>query len=416
MQKFLAKNRWVMLCAGVIVMACTTFPVLWGVFQADAAATYGITLEESAMLFPMCNAFYGVVSIFGGKLQDKFKPNIVASIGSILMGSGIIMLSVLGEGTSITTLYVCFALPFGTGCGLIAPALMSTLMKWYADKKGFVMGTTSAIASAILMVLTYVSKYLLSIWGCQKVFLVYGITFMILTLLSTLMFITPSREYIMEKSAIALANVAKTGKTAAAPTHLVDFTPGEMLKTKQFWLLFIASIFATPTYMLMTPIIVTLGISRGLSETLAVSAVAIATGASAVGKFIIPTLSDKIGRKKCAVIFTSLCAVFSIFLMKATGISLLVAYAGMVFTYGGWFTLISPFVVDMFGNANAGANMGIMSVQATLASLACSFTMAYLVPAMGPMANHIIGIGGMVIAVLLISALNTNTARLKENN
>ena len=85
MQDKISRNRGIILICGVIVWACTSFPSLWGVFQADAAATYGITLEESAMLFPMCTAFFGIFSIIGGKLQDKLPPNVVAMVGSFFM-------------------------------------------------------------------------------------------------------------------------------------------------------------------------------------------------------------------------------------------------------------------------------------------------------------------------------------------
>lgn len=416
MRKFLEKNRWVVMIAAIVVMACTTFPALWGVFQADAATAYGITLEESAMIFPMCTAFFGIVSIIGGRLQDKFPPNIVATIGALIMGTGVIMLSKFGEGTSPITIYLCFALPFGGGCGLISPALSATLMKWYADKRGFSMGFSAACASGILVLMTYVSKYLLTTWGIHKTFLVYGITFLVLSAIGTLFLINPTKEYIIEKSALAMANSTSSNKKSQS--ELVDFTPSEMLRTKQFYLLFFAAILATPAYMLIAPSIVTLGISRGLSENLAVSSVAIATGVSAIGKFIIPTLSDKIGRKKSAIIFTICTTVFSVILMKATGISLLIFYSAMVFTHSGWSTLISPFVIDLFGSANAGANFGIVSLQATIASFLSSFALSIFAPILGPAANHIIGIVGIALAVILISMIDMDTSKIKakENN
>lgn len=411
MQKFLEKNRWVVLVASVLVWSCTNFPSLWAVFQADAAAAYGITLEESAMLFPMCTVFFGISSIIGGRLQDKFPPNIVSAIGGVIMASGVIMLSVFGEGTSVMKLYLCFCLPFGGGCGFIFPAVSASIMKWYADKKGFAMGLSLALASGILVFLTYISKYLLNTWGSQKTFFVYGVVFMIVTVSCTLILVNPTREYIQEK--LVISNAA-SNNSAAQEAKIVDFTSVEMLKTKQFYLLFIAAIFSVPAYMLIAPSIVTLGIQRGLSESLAVSSVAVATGVSAVGKFIIPAISDKIGRKKSAIIFTMLATFFSVLLMKATGISLLVIYSALVFAHSGWTTLISPFVTDLFGTANAGANMGIISLYSTIASLGSSLVLAMLAPILGASAAHIIGIVGIAISVVLVTMIDTNTAKLKE--
>ena len=412
MQNTISKNRWIILVAGVIVWACTSFPSLWGVFQADAAATYGITLEESAMLFPMCTAFFGIFSIIGGKLQDMFPPNIVAMIGSLFMATGVIMLSVLGEGTTVTKLYLCFSLPFGGGCGIISPAMSASIMKWYADKKGWAMGICGALSSLLLVALTYLSKYLLGIWGMQTTVRMYGIVFMVLCVGSCFFLVNPSRRYIAEKYAIAMAAQAGA-KTSAEPAATADFTPGEMLKTKQFWLLFFAGMCAAPAYMLIAPSIVTLGISRGLSESLAVTAVALATGVSAVGKFIIPALSDKIGRKKCAIIFTVCSLVFSVLLMSATGIMLLVVYSALVFTYMGWTMLISPFITDMFGNANAGANVGFISLYNTITSFGAPVLVSLLTPILAANTNHIVGIAGTAVAIVFIFIMDTDTAKLK---
>ncbi len=413
MQNTISKNRWIILVAGVIVWACTSFPSLWGVFQADAAATYGITLEESAMLFPMCTAFFGIFSIIGGKLQDKFPPNIVAMIGSVFMATGVIMLSVLGEGTTVTKLYLCFSLPFGGGCGIISPAMSASIMKWYADKKGWAMGICGALSSLLLVVLTYLSKYLLGLWGMQTTVRMYGIVFMALCVGSCFFLVNPSRRYIAEKYAIALAAQAGA-KSSAKPAASADFTPGEMLKTKQFWLLFLAGICAAPAYMLIAPSIVTLGISRGLSESLAVTAVALATGVSAVGKFIVPALSDKIGRKKSAIIFTVCTLIFSVLLMSATGVMLLAVYSALVFTYSGWTMLISPFITDMFGNANAGANVGFISLYNTITSFGAPVLVSLLTPILAANTNHVVGIAGTAVAIAFIVIMDTNTAKLKE--
>ena len=413
MQDRISRNRGIILICGIIVWACTSFPSLWGVFQADAAATYGITLEESAMLFPMCTAFFGIFSIIGGKLQDKLPPNVVAMTGAFFMGLGVVMLSVLGEGTTVTKLYFCFSMPFGGGCGLISPAMSASIMKWYADKKGWAMGVCGAVSSLMLVALTYLSQFLLEHWGMQRTVFMYGVVFMVLCVACCSVFINPSRAYLAEKSAIALANMPKSAR--GTQRQSVDFTSSEMLKTKQFYLLFFAGIFAAPAYMLIAPSIVTLGVSRGLSQTLAVSAVAIATGVSAVGKFIVPALSDKIGRKTCAVIFTSCTLVFSVLLMGAHGMFLLVVYSALVFTYYGWTMLFNPFITDMFGNTFAGANVGFMSLYSTISSLASPVMVSLLVPFFAEKTNHIIGIAGGVLAVILVFILDTDTSKLKED-
>lgn len=100
-KSYLEKNRSILLIIAPFIMFTASFPAMWSVFQAASVQTYGITLEESAMLFPMCTAFYGVFYILGGRLQDKFSPQIISRIGALIMPTGIVAMSMLGAGTKI---------------------------------------------------------------------------------------------------------------------------------------------------------------------------------------------------------------------------------------------------------------------------------------------------------------------------
>ncbi|MEG1782313.1 MAG: MFS transporter [Oscillospiraceae bacterium] len=409
MQKLLSKNRWVIMAAAISIQVCTSFPALWAVFQQSAADTYGITLAQSAMVFPMCTAFYGVFSIIGGKMQDTMSPRVTCIIGSVFMSGGVIALALLGEGTNINTLYLAFSMPFGGGCGLIFPAMINPVMKWYADKKGFAMGTSGAVATGILVIMTYLSKTLLGTWGMKKTVFIYGISFLVVSLISCIFFENPTDEYIKEKTALS-----KVGGKGAKARPVVDFTPREMLKTNQYYLLLAAGICAAPAYMLIAPSIVTMGVSRGLDINQAVSAVALATGTSAIGKFIIPTLSDKIGRKKCAVIFLSITLVLSVLLMRAGGTSLLIIYPAMVCAHGGWAMLITPFGNDMFGFKNAGTNSGLVSIYSTVSAFAGPILVGVFTPLLFEHTNHYIAIAGVGVAVICIALLNPDTSKIKD--
>ena len=409
MRKLLTKNRMAIMLAAIFMQLCTNFPEIWAVFQQSAADAYGITLQESAMMLPMCTAFFGISSILGGIMQDKISPRLTSAIGSIFMSGGVIALSFLGEGTSILTLILCFSLPYGGGCGLIFPSMINPLMKWFADKKGFAMGTSTACSTGLLVVLTYLSKVLLSSIGMRSTVFIYGVTFFVTSLICSCFYVNPTDEYIVEKTALS----HKMG-SGAKPRPAVDFTPREMIKTRQYYHIFLAGLFATPAYMLIAPSIVTTAMARGLNANQAVSIVAFSNAASAVGKFVIPTLSDKIGRKKCAVTFLSLTFLLSILLMKAVGLPLMIIFPAMVLTHGGWATLITPFTNDMFGFRNAGTNGGFVGIYNTIAAFSCPFLAAALMPTLGQYTNNYIAIFGLAVAIILIFTIDPDTAKLKE--
>ena len=77
----------------------------------------------------------------------------------------------------------------------------------------------------------------------------------------------------------------------------IDLSPWQMLKTKQYWLCAGAVCFSTPAVLLFSPIILKLGMERGLDESAALWAVVLGSVGSAAGRLLMPLLSDKIGRR-----------------------------------------------------------------------------------------------------------------------
>ena len=67
-----------------------------------------------------------------------------------------------------------------------------------------------------------------------------------------------------------------------------------MLKTKQYWLCAGAVCFSTPAVLLFSPIILKLGVERGLDENAALWSVVLGSVGSAAGRLLMPMLSDKI--------------------------------------------------------------------------------------------------------------------------
>ena len=70
-----------------------------------------------------------------------------------------------------------------------------------------------------------------------------------------------------------------------------------MLGTRQYWLCAGAVCFSTPAVLLFSPIILKLGMERGLDESAALWAVVLGSVGSAAGRLLMPLLSDKIGRR-----------------------------------------------------------------------------------------------------------------------
>ncbi len=413
MQKRIEKSRGIILAAGSIMMVFASFPSLWSIFQAEAAAQYGITLDQSANLLPMCTGAFGIFYIISGRLSLKIDPMILTRIGSLMFSLAVINLWWLPYGTSAMKLYILFGFMFGGGCGLANPSMIIPATRWYAEKTGFAVGVINAVCSIIIFFVTYAINGLYSMLGFRQSLLVLGIFTGIVSQILCTFLVSPTDEYLEQKRLQALAQ--KSGAAEVSEKNLVDFTTGEMLRTKQFYILFLMAVFAMPAFSLMASRIVYIGESRGLSNTLAVSTVAIATGVSAVTKFLVPSASDKIGRKKCAVIFVILQLVSCLMLLNAKGIWVLIAYCLLMCAVGSWMTLIMPMMNDMYGFKYAASNTGCMNLYSTISSLGIPVITAVLTPLLGTNAPFMISIACSAVSVFLILILNMDTSGYKHN-
>ncbi len=409
MYDFINKNRWTTLVAGSLATFVSMFPAVWSIFQRAASEAYGITLTQSANVFSFTIAFYGLFCLIGGKLQEMFPPRLVFMVGAVIMSLSFMSLYLIRGTVSPVVIYALHSFLFGFGCGINNPAFTTPMLRWYADKNGFAIGVTYAVSRAMLVGETYIGNWLLSSFGIHRAMLIIGIVTMAVMVLCAPTVINPSDEYI--RRMVAKANAQSSGSSAARGT--VDFSTGEMLRTVQYYLMLFCGIFATPAYLLMASSIVTFGQTRGLSENAAVTAVAIATAGSAFAKFFVPSVSDKVGRKKSALVILTIMLVSAVLLWKSRGLAVVITYAFLYSAYDGFYSLVPPITNDMFGFRYSGSNVAFVSLFNTIASFATPFRFTVLHSRFGDDTVHYIGIVTCALALVCMALLKTDTSHLK---
>ncbi|MFR6750633.1 MAG: hypothetical protein ACLUSS_08055 [Faecalibacterium sp.] len=119
------------------------------------------------------------------------------------------------------------------------------------------------------------------------------------------------------RPAAGKAPARRAGKGDAAPS--LDLSPRQMLGTHQYWLCAGAVCFSTPAVLLFSPIILKLGMERGLDESAALWAVVLGSVGSAAGRLLMPLLSDKIGRRPTDLILFGASLGLSVVFWSARG-------------------------------------------------------------------------------------------------
>jgi OFA family oxalate/formate antiporter-like MFS transporter len=296
--------------------------------------------------------------IVAGFWQDKKGPRLVGSVGGVLLGAGCLLAAFIGD--TPMGLNVAYGVVAGLGVGFAYVTPISTCVKWFPDKRGMVVGLAvmgfgigSLVFAPLLEALLGKdpAQYAVTI-PCS--FMILSGIFFVFVIGCAQMFKVPPAGWKPE---------GWTAPVAAAGARL-DYTPGEMLRTWQFWVLWLV-------YFLGSSIGLTaIGESAPLVKELAGSA-AVMTGGVAlgvmslfngVGRLIWGAASDKMGKQKVVYTMFALSALTCALLLRGTTDfwRVLAGICVVGFCYGGYLALMPSLAAEYYGAKNIGANYGLL--------------------------------------------------------
>ena len=362
-QQFAAKHPWTILAAGAAIQVLTGLPAAWGVFQQPVMEEYGLSEQGAGYAFGILIAAFGVGCVLGGFLQDRHGPRCAGLWGTALLCGGFFAAGLLPPG-SAEAFFLAFSIPAGLGTAFLYPSIQSCAQKWYADRKGLatgVIGGAVGLSGAFLTV--FVRTAVRGFWvvqGIRGAFWALGAVTLPVCLVGSLLLQDPPQAGRSKKQ-------QENGKNA------IDLAPRQMLRTKQYWLCAGAVCFSTPAVLLFSPIILKLGMERGLEEQAALWSVVLGSVGSAAGRLLMPLLSDRIGRRPTDMLLFAVSAGLSAGFAFAQGWGVVACYAGLTFCYSALAAVLPALSTDLFGFPHAGVNYGFLALGQSVGSLAFPF-------------------------------------------
>ena len=362
-QQFAAKHPWTILAAGAAIQVLTGLPAAWGVFQQPVMEEYGLSEQGAGYAFGILIAAFGVGCVIGGFLQDRHGPRCAGLWGTALLCGGFFAAGLLPPG-SAEAFFLAFSIPAGLGTAFLYPSIQSCAQKWYADRKGLatgVIGGAVGLSGAFLTV--FVRTAVRGFWvvqGIRGAFWALGAVTLPVCLVGSLLLQDPPQT-------------GQTQKPQENGKNTIDLAPQQMLRTKQYWLCAGAVCFSTPAVLLFSPIILKLGMERGLEEQAALWSVVLGSVGSAAGRLLMPLLSDRIGRRPTDMLLFAVSAGLSAGFAFAQGWGVVVCYAGLTFCYSALAAVLPALSTDLFGFPHAGVNYGFLALGQSAGSLAFPF-------------------------------------------
>ena len=358
-QQFAAKHPWTILAAGAAIQVLTGLPAAWGVFQQPVMEEYGLSEQGAGYAFALLIASFGVGCVLGGFLQDKKGPRCAALWGTALLCGGFFAAAFL-PGWAGWGFFLVFSIPAGLGTAFLYPSIQSCAQKWYAGRKGLATGVIGGAVGLSGAFLTLFVRAALRgfgpVQGIRGAFCAHRALNLTVCLAGSAVLSDPPQQ-----------KQQKSGK------NTLDLSPGQMLRTKQYWLCAGAVCFSTPAVLLFSPIILKLGMERGLDETAALWSIVLGSVGSAAGRMLMPMLSDHIGRRATDLGLFAASLGLSAAFWAARGWWVVVCYAGLTFCYSALAAVLPALSTDLFGLPHAGVNYGFLALGQSVGSLAFPF-------------------------------------------
>jgi OFA family oxalate/formate antiporter-like MFS transporter len=366
-------NRWLVVVGALLIQLCLGAIYAWSVFTPyltgktpDPVTQFDFTSTQTQIVFAVGLATFALVMIYAGRWQARSGPRLVSLVGGIVLGLGYILGGFIG--TSFAGQVIAIGLIGGAGIGLAYVCPIAVGMRWFPDKKGLITGLAVAgfgFGAMIWVKLGGSWGHLIERFGVLRVFQIYGIIFAAAVIVGSVFMKYPQEGW---RPAGWDPPAVKDMEPAAGT---VEFESGEMLRTPQFYGLWVTFIFSAMAGLMTIGIIKLFGIDAlmqgGYSD---VEASAIAGTAMAVfyaianglGRIIWGTISESIGRKTAIVAMCLFQGIMMLLFYYMGGtIGLLYLGAAIIgFNFGGNFSLFPTATADFFGTRSVGPNYGWM--------------------------------------------------------
>jgi len=376
-------NRWMVVVGAIMIQVALGAIYAWSAFTgALQGPDYGFTKTQTQAIFSAGLASFAVCTIIGGRLQQKkLTPKTTAIAGGVLLGIGYILGGMVGDNYIAKLLFI--GVIGGAGIGLAYVVPIGVGIKWFPDKKGLVSGLAVAGFGfgAFIWILAANPPSVLGFNGLitdltietvDKVFMIYGIAFLALVVMGSMVMVNPPEGWKPEGWVDPSEDEPKTKKGKKQEKKKLEFSPKEMLRNPQFYILWTMFIVGALAGLMVIGNIKNFAVnptdgfeSHGFSATQAADYAVIGAAVclpilNGAGRIVWGQVSDKIGRKKAFLsMFAFQGVMMAVFFYSTSSPLFFYAIAAMIgFNFGGNFALFPAATADTFGAKSVGSNYG----------------------------------------------------------
>ncbi len=356
-------NRWVRLWSAFVGMVMIgNLQYAWTLFaqpMVKAHADQHWRLSDVQWGFGLFIAAGTWTMPFLATFIDRTGPRVLMALSGLLCAVG---WGSLGHVHSLTSFYSLYCTA-GVGVACVYACGVAIAVKWFPDKRGIASGIITAGYGMGAAVFNPLFNNLIRSIGYADTFLWTGISHGALILLAGLVLVNPPAGYKVAAAAKARPKVRR---------HDLDFNYTEMLRTPQFYFLFLAMLSIGIGGLMVTAQLKPVATNFNVADAALTVALVLTPLANGSSRILWGWVSDHLGRER--TMFTAF-LLQAIFLLAATtlgraGDAMFVVLMVLVFlTWGELYVLFPAVLADWYGSKNSALNYSFLYSAKGFASL-----------------------------------------------
>jgi len=325
---------------------------IYGVFFGSIENEFDWSRAVTSGAFSICVLISGLCGIFAGRLCDKYGPRVVVGFCAVLLSMGYILMSVVHNTFQF---YLIYGLLISSGVSGFWAPLLSTLARWFTNKRGLMTGIVTGGISFGTLVMPPLATQLIDAYDWRTTYVIMGVIVLAVSMVGI--------YFLRRFPQKADHDIGKKYLTESISLDsLAVFDLQEALRTRQFWMVCAIYILFGIIQMTVMVHIVPHAVGMQISAINAATVLSVIGIVSLAARIVIGAACDKIKVKISVVLCLGLLMLSFIWLLFANDLWQLYIFA-IIFGlgYGGMSCLQSLVASELYGLLSLGAIAAIFS-------------------------------------------------------
>ncbi len=351
-RSILGHSRWWQLAAAAVMMALVSpYQYVWSSIEGPLASTLDASLASLGLVFTAYVVIMTVTQFPAGWYRDRFGPRRLAVLAGLLAGGGYIGVAL---STQFWQLFVAYSVG-SVGVGIIYTVAVNTALKWFPDRPGLTTGIgTMAFGGGAALFIPFIRAYD-SPEHLPMVLLVLGIIILIGILIGSVILRDPPDRWQRDTS---------TTDGGIYETSINEYHWREMIRTWQFWVLYLMFVSVSAAGLMITARIVLFTEHLAFAAVVATIAATTLPIASGLGRLLVGWISDRFRREYVMGGSFLACGIGTLaivgFGLTGMTIGYILAVLIAVFFWSSQFSLFPSLVGEYYGISMSSANYALV--------------------------------------------------------